>query len=79
VAGGLAAYQPRQSLDEALDLFANLTALVLDGVPPGAIPVERPKSFELVVNAQEARRLGIVLSDALLKRADRVIEVAGRP
>ena len=73
-AGGLAAYQPRQSLAEALDLFAKLTGLILDGVRPGQIPVERPKSFELVVNAQEARRLGIPLSDALLKRADRVID-----
>jgi putative ABC transport system substrate-binding protein len=74
VAGGLAAYQPRQSLDEALDLFAKLTGLVLDGVAPAQIPVERPKSFELVLNANEARRLGIPLSDALLKRADRVID-----
>jgi putative ABC transport system substrate-binding protein len=73
-AGGLSAYQPRQSLDEALDLFAKLTGLILDGVPPGEIPIERPKSFELVVNAGEARRLGIRLSDALLKRADRVID-----
>jgi putative tryptophan/tyrosine transport system substrate-binding protein len=73
-AGGLASYQPRQSLDQAFDLFAKLTGLILDGVAPGRIPVERPQSFELVVNAQAARRLGIPLSDALLKRADRVID-----
>ena len=73
-AGGLSAYQPRQSLDEAMDLFAKLTGLVLDGVSPGRIPVERPQAFELAVNAGEARRLGIRLSDALLKRADRVID-----
>jgi putative ABC transport system substrate-binding protein len=73
-AGGLSAYQPRQSLEEALDLFAKLTGLILDGVAPGQIPVERPQSFELIVNAGEARRLGIRLSDALLKRADRVID-----
>jgi putative tryptophan/tyrosine transport system substrate-binding protein len=78
LAGGLAAYQPRQSLDEAFDVFAKLTGLVLDGVPPGQIPVERPKSFELALNAQEARRLGIPLSDALLKRADRVIDGPSR-
>jgi putative ABC transport system substrate-binding protein len=71
--GGLAAYQPRQSRDDAMDLFAKLTGLVLDGVPPGQIPIERPQSFELVVNVDEAKRLGIRLSDALLKRADRVI------
>jgi putative ABC transport system substrate-binding protein len=73
-AGGLAAYQPSQSIDEALDLFARLAGLVLDGVPPGTIPIERPKSFELWLNAAEARRLGTPFPDALLKRADRVID-----
>jgi ABC-type uncharacterized transport system substrate-binding protein len=57
-----------------MDLFAKLTGLILDGVPPGQIPIERPKSFDLIVNAGEARRLGIRLSDALLRRADRVID-----
>jgi putative ABC transport system substrate-binding protein len=71
--GGLVAYQSNQSLDEAIDLFAKLAGLVLDGVPAGTIPVERPKSFELTVNAAEARRLGITVPDALLKRAQRII------
>jgi putative ABC transport system substrate-binding protein len=75
-AGALAAYQPEYTLDEALDHFARIAGLVLDGVPPGAIPIERPKSFELVVNVSEARRLGIALPEALLKRADRVIGAA---
>ena len=77
-AGGLAAYQPKQSLEEALDLLARLAGLVLDGVPPGAIPIERPKSFELWLNATEARRLGIALPEYLLKRADHVIVDAAR-
>jgi len=72
-AGGLAAYQPKQSVDEALDLLARLAGLILDGAPPGAIPIERPKSFELWLNATEARRLGIALPEYLLKRADHVI------
>jgi putative tryptophan/tyrosine transport system substrate-binding protein len=76
-AGGLAAYQPMMSLDEAVDQFAKIVGLVLDGVPTGNIPVERPKSFQLSVNAAEARRLGIALPDALLKRADRVIDDKG--
>jgi putative ABC transport system substrate-binding protein len=72
--GGLLAYQPKTSLEEALDLFAKIAGLILDGVPPADIPIERPKSFELLVNASEARRLGISLPPALLKRADRVID-----
>jgi len=72
-------YQPKISLDDALELFARITGLILDGVPPATIPVERPKSFELVVNVGEARRLGISLPDELLKRADRVIDEPTRP
>ncbi len=78
-AGGLIAYQPRQTLEDALDLFAKLAGLVLDGVPAGTIPVERPKAFELAINAAEARRLGIRIPEALLKRADRVVDTAGEP
>lgn len=77
-AGGLAAYQPKQSVDEALDLFARLAGLILDGVSPGTIPIERPKSFELWLNAAEARRLGIAFPEPLLKRADHVIGEATR-
>jgi putative tryptophan/tyrosine transport system substrate-binding protein len=77
--GGLISYQPTQSLDDALDLFAKLTGLILDGVPPSSIPVERPKSFELVVNADEARRLGIALPDDILKRADRIVRSPPNP
>jgi len=77
-AGGLAAYQPNQSIDEALDLFARLSGLILDGVAPGTIPIERPKSFELWLNVAEARRLGTPFPDALLKRADRVIDETSR-
>jgi putative ABC transport system substrate-binding protein len=72
--GGLLAYQPNQSLDEAMDLFAKVTGLVLDGVPPATIPVERPQSFDIIVNLAEARRLGIELPEPLLKRADHVID-----
>ena len=73
-AGGLMAYQARMPLDDALDLFAKIVGLILDGVPPGSIPVERPKAFDLVVNATQARRLHLALPDALVKRADRVID-----
>jgi putative ABC transport system substrate-binding protein len=72
--GGLMAYQANQSLDEAFDLFAKVAGLVLDGVPPATIPVERPQSFDIIVNLAAARRLGIALPEALLKRADRIVD-----
>ena len=78
-AGGLVAYQPKTSLEESLDFFAKIAGLILDGVPPGTIPIERPKSFELSINVAEARRLGISVPEALLKRADRVIDDVRSP
>ena len=75
-AGAPIAYEPKVSLDEALDLLAKLAGLILDGVPAGSIPIERPKSFELSINLAAARQLGIALPAPLLKRADRVIDRA---
>lgn len=71
--GGLVSYQQTLTLDESLLVWARMVGLVLDGVPPGEIPIERPKSFELAINVATARRLGITLPTPLLKRADRVI------
>jgi putative ABC transport system substrate-binding protein len=47
---------------------------ILKGDRPAEMPVERPVKFELVVNARTAREQGLKLSQALLLRADRVIE-----
>jgi putative ABC transport system substrate-binding protein len=47
---------------------------ILRGDRPAEMPVERPTKFELVVNARAARQQGLKLSQALLIRADRVIE-----
>ncbi len=71
--GGLVSYGQLLPTQEAVTLLATALALVLDGVPPGEIPIERPKAFELAVSVPAARKLGMRFPEALLKRADRVV------
>lgn len=72
--GALISYQQLLTLEDSAQLFATMIGLVLDGLPPAEIPIERPKSFELAINVAEARRLGLTVSPNLIKRADRVFD-----
>jgi len=71
-AGGLMAYGAN-----LLDVFrqsGTVVGKVLLGAKPADLPIERPSSFELVVNLKTAKMLGITVPTSVLLRANEVIE-----
>lgn len=70
--GGLIAYGPY--LPDLFRRAAEIVDKVLRGTPPAEIPVEQPTRFELAINLNTAKALGIEVPPMLLTRADEVIE-----
>lgn len=69
--GGLIAYGT--NYHELFRRAAGYIDKILKGADPARMPIEQPSRFEMIVNMQAAKRLGLAIPESFLLRADEVV------
>jgi putative ABC transport system substrate-binding protein len=70
--GGLMAYGA--DIDTIFDRAAGLADRILKGAKPGDLPLELPTRFQFAINLKSAKAIGLTFPEAIVLRADDVIE-----
>ena len=69
---GLAVYGP--DFEDIFRRAGHYVARILKGEKPALMAIEEPKEFKLIVNVGVAKRLGLTVPQAVLLRADEILQ-----